>query len=125
MKRILLSIKPKYVDKIISGEKIVEYRKRVVTDVDLILIYATSPIQKVVAEFRVEEILSGTPKELWDATKEMGGINEKDYFAYYNGRDKAFAYKISDLNIYEKPLLLSDLGIKRAPQSFQYINGDY
>ena len=121
MKRILLSIKPKYVDKIISGEKIVEYRKRVVTDVDLILIYATSPIQKVVAEFRVEEILSGTPKELWDATKEMGGIDEKDYFAYYNGRDKAFAYKISYLNIYEKPLLLSDLGIKRAPQSFQFI----
>ena len=121
MKRILLSIKPEYVDKIFSGEKKVEYRKRVVSDVDLILIYATSPIQKVVAEFKVEGILSGSPKELWDTTKEIGGINEEDYFAYYNGSNRAFAYKISELNIYKKPLLLSDLGIKHAPQSFQFI----
>ena len=56
MKKILLPIKPVYVAKILSGEKKVEYRKKVVADVDLILIYASAPIKKIVAEFKVETL---------------------------------------------------------------------
>lgn len=121
MKKILLSIKPKYVNKIFSGEKKVEYRKNVVPDVELVYIYATVPIKKIVAEFKVNKVLCGTPNELWIETKDIGGIDFKDYCEYFARRDKAYAYIISNLQIYDTPLLLSDLGIKRPPQNYQYI----
>lgn len=121
MKKILLPIKPEFVARILSGEKKVEYRKKVVADVEYILIYATVPVQKVVAEFKVEKILCASPDELWMETKNVGGINEADFFSYFRGCEKAYAYVISHLNIYENPFQLSDLGIKRAPQNYQYI----
>ena len=121
MKKILLPIKPEFVARILSGEKKVEYRKKVVADVEYILIYATVPVQKVVAEFKVEKILCASPDELWMETKNVGGINEADFFSYFRGCEKAYAYVISHLNIYENPFHLSDLGIKRAPQNYQYI----
>ena len=47
---ILLSIKPKYSDLILSGEKRVEFRRTWAADeVGLIAIYASSPIQRIVA----------------------------------------------------------------------------
>lgn len=125
MKKILLPIKPVYVAKILSGEKKVEYRKKVVADVDFILIYASAPIKKIVAEFQVENIISSSPEKLWAETKGVGGIEESDYFHYFQGCEKAYAYTISQLTIYENPLDLSDLGIERAPQSYQYINCIY
>lgn len=121
MKKILLPIKPEFVARILSGEKKVEYRKKVVADVEYILIYATVTVQKVVAEFKVEKILCSSPDELWMETKNVGGINEKDYFDYFRGCEKAYAYVISHLKIYDNPLDLSNFGIKRAPQNFQYI----
>lgn len=121
MKKILLPIKPEYVNRIFSGEKKVEFRKKVIPDVETIVIYATVPVRRIVAEFQVGRILSGSPKELWMETKEIGGIDEKAYFTYFQKSDKAYAYVISQLKIYEKPILLSDLGITRPPQNFQYI----
>ena len=121
MKKILLPIRPEFVARIFSGDKKVEYRKKVVSDVEHILIYATVPVQKVVAEFKVEKILCASPYELWMKTKSVGGINETDFFNYFRGCEKAYAYVISCLKIYENPYLLSDLGIKRAPQNYQYI----
>lgn len=43
------------------------------------------------------------------------------YFSYYAGKDKAIAYKLKDVVIYEKPKALSDYGIRQAPQSFVYL----
>ena len=45
---VLMSIKPKYVEKILSGEKKYEYRKTLLKkDVESILVYSTSPVKKV------------------------------------------------------------------------------
>lgn len=122
MKKILLPIKPEYVNRIISGEKRVEYRKKIVSDVNVILIYVTVPVQRIVGEFRVGGIMSGTPDELWNNTHTIGGINKKDFYTYFQRCDKAHAYIISQLKIYDNPLCLSDLGLKRAPQNYQYID---
>lgn len=39
----------------------------------------------------------------------------------YIGEGKAYAWHISDLVIFDKPKELSEFGVKRAPQSWQYI----
>ena len=49
---ILLSIRPEYVEKIISGEKKYDYRtKAAKRNVDKIIIYETTPVKKVIAYF--------------------------------------------------------------------------
>ena len=49
MSRMLLSIKPEYVNKIVAGKKKYEFRKfHCREDVDTIVIYATAPVKQVI-----------------------------------------------------------------------------
>ena len=123
MRKLLLPIKPKYVDAIIAGTKRVEYRTRIRKDseVTTALIYRSGDLKKIVAEFTICGIIEGTPEQVWDQTKEFGGIEEKDYFRYFANKDKAYAYQICNLVIYPEPIPLVKLGIEKAPMSFMYI----
>ena len=123
MRKLLLPIKPKYVDAIIAGTKRVEYRTRIRKDseVTTALIYRCDDLKKIVAEFTIGGIIKGTPEQVWKQTKELGGIEEKDYFQYFANRNIAYAYQICNLVIYPEATPLSSLGIKKAPRSFRYI----
>jgi predicted transcriptional regulator len=46
-------------------------------DVDKIVIYATYPIMRVVAEANVEKVIEGNLSEVWKRTKNFSGIMEK------------------------------------------------
>lgn len=123
MSKILISIKPEYVRKIISGEKKFEYRtKAAKRDIDALIIYETNPIKRVVAEAKVLEVLELPPEELWDKTKEYSGISKAFFDGYFEGRDKAYAYRLGEVKVYDEPLELSFYGVKSAPQSFIYLN---
>ena len=69
--KALLSIKPEFVDKIRTGEKLFEYRKAVFKrqDVKSVVIYSTMPEGKIIGEFEIGEIIKSRPSELWEATK--------------------------------------------------------
>jgi predicted transcriptional regulator len=122
MSAMLLSIKPKYVKVIFEGRKSYEFRKsKPKKDVDQIIFYASSPQKEVVGEAIIEEILEGTPKEIWEIAKSASGITKRDFLAYYKGKEKAFAYKLKDVVIYNVPRKLSSYGIIQAPQSFIYV----
>ncbi len=122
MSAMLLSIKPRYAKVILEGKKQYEFRKSRPKDgVDRIIFYASSPQKEVVGEATIDKILEGTPKEIWEIAKTAAGITKKFYFSYYAGKDKAIAYKLKDVVIYEKPKALSDYGIHQAPQSFVYL----
>lgn len=122
MCKILLSINPEHVDHIIDGSKEFEFRKiRCKEDVDGIIIYATSPVQQVVAEADIETILEDTPAKVWEETSHKSGISREFFFNYYQGRAKAVAYKLTNLSVFKEPKSLKDYGISAAPQSFVYI----
>ena len=123
MRKLLLPIKPKYVDAIITGTKRVEYRTRIRKDseVTTALIYRSGDLKKIVAEFTIGGIIEGSPEQVWEQTKGIGGIEEKDYFRYFANRDKAYAYQICNLVIYPEPIPLVNLDIEKAPMSFMYI----
>ena len=123
MRKLLLPIKPKYVDAIIAGTKRVEYRTRIRKDseVTTALIYRSGDLKKIVAEFTIGGIIEGSPEQVWKQTKELGGIEEKDYFQYFANRNIAYAYQICNLVIYPEAISLSSLGIEKAPMSFMYI----
>lgn len=122
MRKMLLSIKPEYVEKILSGEKKYEYRKfRCRDDVDKIIIYATAPVQKVVGEAEIADIVEGDPQEVWEKTKEHSGISKEFFCEYYKGKKTAIAYQLKSRKRYDPPLTLQDFGVKTAPQSYCYL----
>ena len=123
--KVLLSIKPEYVERIFEGEKRYEYRRNLFKrqDITTIVVYATKPIGKVIGEFEIGNVLEGNPYEIWEETKHCSGISESDYAKYFGEREKGFAIGIKKTKVYKKPLELMDLNpnIKYAPQSFMYI----
>ena len=122
MCNILISINPKYVESIFNGTKKYEYRKvKCKQDIDKIIIYSTHPIMKVVGEAKVEEILEDSPEKIWNITQKESGINFKFYSDYYENREKAIAYKLTDIIKYDFPKDLELYGVKFAPQSFVYV----
>jgi len=125
--KVLLSIKPEFVAKIFSGEKLFEYRKAVFKKpgVKSIVIYSTMPEGKIVGEFSIGDILAKHPKELWEETKKVSGINKEFFDEYFNDRDIGYAIQIKALKKYDQPIdpYKKERGFK-APQSFKYLDSD-
>lgn len=122
MCEILLSINPEHVENIFAGKKEYEYRKTLCKrKVDKIIIYSTSPTMKVVGEAEVQEVLVAHPNEIWEKTKRKAGINQDFYNEYYDNREYAVAYHLTNVMQYKEPKELVDFGVKAAPQSFVYV----
>lgn len=122
MSKILMSIKPEYVDKIFTGEKKYEYRKRLCKEkIDTIIVYSSSPIQKVVGELKIKQVLYNKKSIIWDKTNRYGGITKTKYDKYYENCDYAVAYEIEKAILYDKQKDLKDFNVKMAPQSYVYI----
>lgn len=121
--KILLSIHPKFIEKILTGEKRFEYRKSMPTkDIESVIIYATKPVGKVVAEFKVKSIHSKSPEQLWLETKDYAGINEDFFFQYFKDREIAHAFEVGELMVFEQPKELKEfISSGVPPQSFCYI----
>ncbi len=124
MEKILLSIKPKWANKIFSGEKKFEFRRKIFknTAVKTAVVYSTMPVGSLIGEFYIKGIHQDTPANIWNKTKEEAGIS-KDYFdEYYNGTNLAFAIEISKPILYKEPINVKEryCGFK-PPQSFMYL----
>lgn len=122
---LLMSIKPEFVGKILSHEKLYEFRKSIFKqNVERIFIYSTYPVKKIVGYFEVTEIICESPIELWNSFSEVSGICKKDFFKYYEGVNEGFAIKIDNLHIFEEFIDMDDYDDFRAPQSFCYIENN-
>lgn len=120
--RVLLSIKPEFAFKILDGSKQYEYRRVIFknTDVNMVLVYASDPIQKVIGEFEIDGILHDDVQVLWEKTESHAGISKKRFLQYFRNKTKGYAIKVREAKKYEHPILLSVLKLTWAPQSFMY-----
>jgi len=123
--KVLLSIRPKYVRKIISGKKGYEFRKVIFKDqsVQEIYIYSSSPVKKIVGKFKIGQIIEGHPEALWEQVKDHAGLTRDDFFGYFSGKDKGYAIEIVNFVRFEKPVDPKKNDPKFIPpQSFQYFD---
>lgn len=121
--KILLSVKPEYVYRILDKSKRFEFRHKLAKEaVDSIVLYATHPVMKVVGEVEVTGTITTSPTALWEKTKKFAGISREKYRKYFRNRKTASAYVLGEVTQYENPLTLESLGIKNAPQSFIYLS---
>lgn len=125
--KVLLSIKPEFVEKIFSEEKRFEYRKTIFKQkVDTVVIYSTMPEGRIVGEFSIESILNDDPESIWNVTNRYSGISHNFFKQYFNNKERAYAIKIGDIERYEKPIDPKSFDFPfTAPQSFFYVDDDY
>jgi predicted transcriptional regulator len=128
---VLMSIKPKFADRIMNGEKKWEFRKVwSVTSPDRIYVYSSSPVQLIIGYFIPGQILYSDPKELWKRCQ-PAGIEKKEFFEYFKKFDEnnkgknlkqknlAKAIEISEFFKFKTPVTLNQLSDKlRPPQNY-------
>lgn len=120
--KVVLSIKPEFAFKIFDGTKKFEFRKSIFKNekIKTIIVYASSPVQRVIGEFDIEEVLNHDLSTLWDLTQEFSGISEKFYYEYFTNKEQGFAIKIKKTRKYRTPKCLrADFNLS-PPQSFAY-----
>lgn len=119
-----MSIKPEFALKIFDGTKKFEFRKSIYKNdsISSVIVYASSPMKKVIGEFKIKDIHKDSPTRIWKQTKNESGITKKFFDEYFQGREKAYAIEIQSINKYKNPKCLKkDYNIHFAPQSFMYV----
>ena len=101
----ILSIKPKYVNAILEGDKRYEFRKTSFRrEVKEVFVYATKPIGKIVCKFYVGEIIEDKPEKLWKNYRDLSGLTEEEFFTYFSGMRKGVAIEIEDVEKFKEPI---------------------
>jgi len=122
---VLLSVKPHFAESIFNGKKKYEYRKTrfSISNIQKIIVYASSPIKKIVGEFHIAEIIQDTPELIWLRTGNLAGIRREIFFHYFTGKNIGYAIRIKHAKKYRVPYDPRDVveGFI-PPQSFMYIN---
>ncbi|MFA6038692.1 MAG: hypothetical protein WCV62_01640 [Candidatus Peribacteraceae bacterium] len=121
---IFLPIKPKYALKIHQQQKLVEFRKVGFKRAsNICVVYASSPVKKIIGYFVIEEVTEGTPGMIWKKYSRQGCISKAEFYEYFASCEKAFAIKIKSYHALEEEIdpreRIQDFHI---PQSFRYLS---
>jgi len=121
--KVLLSIKPKFAEKIFNGTKKFEFRRSVFKNPNIktIVVYASFPVQKVIGEFDINRIICKNVHDLWEYTQQHAGIDRNYFFDYFSDKENGYAIEVKRTRKYKKPLLLKENFNMVPPQSFAYI----
>lgn len=121
--KVILSIKPEFAEKIFNGSKKFEFRRRLYKNkqIKTVVVYASSPISKVIGEFEIEDVIHDELNSLWQTTSEYSGISRDYYFDYFKGTEMGYAIAVKRAELYKEPVCIKEtFGIK-PPQSFAYV----
>ena len=139
MVKIIAAIKPEYIEKIINGEKTIEIRKTLPNTPHpfKVLMYCTKDKfvkfftdfdgeflnGKIVGEFICDAHGHFEPTSngyIYHGRDGKFGVEDDFIIRYMNGK-MAYGWHISETKVYDAPIELSDMGMKKAPQSWCYI----
>ncbi|MFZ5633103.1 MAG: ASCH domain-containing protein [Bacillota bacterium] len=124
---LLISIRPEYAKKIFDGIKTVELRRVSprVKKGDLVLVYVSSPTKAIVGSFKVTQVLTMQPDELWRHVEDLAGVSRKEFDDYFEGASMAVGIFLNSAQRLPIPIKLHHLKEKwpsfRPPQCYHYI----
>lgn len=124
---LLVSVKPRYAELLLSGVKTVELRRvrPQIAAGGLVLIYASSPTMQMVGTGTVAGIATDTLDEIWRRCAGQTGLDRTTYDTYFAGRKLAVAITLDDVRPLRHGIPLAELRRRisgfRPPQSFRYM----
>lgn len=123
---MVLSIRPSYSNKLLSGKKTVELRRRFPVGAShgtLVYIYSTSPVQAIVACASISKVHNLPVAQLWKNFRRSASITKFNFYEYFQGIESGFAIEFSYVRPLSRPLPLEELRERFSfapPQSFLY-----
>ena len=127
-KAVIISLHPEHANKILLGEKKLEFRRVWATQpVNTVIIYSTLPVKKIVAIAYVKQVHVGSRSRLWTLAKTIGGgLTRRALYSYFEGKKQGYAIEFEHVRIL-CPAISPELVIERfrAPQSFAYLDQKY
>lgn len=122
----LISVHPVHVQKIMSGEKNLEFRRVWPTRaIETLVVYATHPEQRLAAIVQIAGVVRASKTALWQlASVERGGITRRALFEYFEGKDFGVAIRLGErLDLGSGMFPKNVFGASfRPPQSFRYLS---
>lgn len=133
-KYLLLSIKPRIIEEILCGDKKFEFRKKLpdLRNVELgiestILIYSSSPEQKIFGSFKAKNVYVEKFDSLMKKVKATEAYRSR-IFNYIQHEGTCYALEISELKVFNNPLSLSYLREHHnnfyPGQSYRYLESE-
>lgn len=121
---LLMSIRPKFAEAILSGAKTVELRRRPPRDQPtVVLIYGSGAIGAVLGVAQLKDIHTSTPNEIWRQFGGFAGVSRAEFNAYFAGSETASALELTDVRRSDADVPLTSLrefGLE-PPQSWRYV----
>jgi predicted transcriptional regulator len=113
---VLLSIKPRYAQRILSGIKKFELRTWIGLNLYpgmLVVMYVSGNVKAIVGEFRIGKVYKGRPEYVWGRLLEEGGedatgVGDEDYLYIARAR-KAMALEVLEPRAYKRPPRLDEV----------------
>ena len=125
---IFLSLKPRFAEAILTGEKTIELRRqppRIAVPTQALL-YASSPTMSLVGTCSVDEVVEYAPSTLWRRFGSVSGVSRREFDSYFLGCTRAYGLQLSDPRRLDEPVTLSSIREELAgfqpPQSFRYVS---
>jgi len=130
MSNFLISVRPRYAEKILSGEKTVELRRRFPTlsNGGTALIYSSSPVCAIVGYTQIKDVKNVTISQIWRRYRDHACISKSEFYDYFAGLKLGFALILTGTKTFGRQLdssLLRDRYGIVPPQSYRYLNGEF
>ncbi|MBN2532307.1 MAG: ASCH domain-containing protein [Spirochaetales bacterium] len=108
---ILMSIKPGYVEKILSGIKTIEIRRKFSSKWigNKVVLYASNPLCALIGEALISKVSSGQPNEVWNQFSEQIGCTREEFNKYTEFTEKIYAIELSNLIPYRSFVFLTQI----------------
>jgi predicted transcriptional regulator len=124
---LLLSIRPRYAQAILSGTKSAEIRRQrpAVHPGTLVIIYATKPVGALVGTARISDIAEGIPADIWEQHHDCTGVSKAEYDTYLSGAETAYLLFLRQVQRLEPLLTLEQIrsaATFQPPQSYRYLS---
>jgi len=129
-KNLLLSIQPRIVQEIVDGKKLFEFRKKLPRMDNsgisqTIVIYCSSPKMQIFGSFKIGRYFHENFEELMIKVNAAESYKER-ISRYFKDKSSCHAMEITELNIYDFPLGLTELREKFPGfvpgQSYRYLD---
>lgn len=127
---VLLSIKDKYVQQILKGEKTAEVRRLFSPrrHVARVYVYVPSPRMEVVGYFDIQQVRKLPIDELWAESGKESALSQQEFYQYFSGKMTGVAIHFDNFNLLDESKglrkLKEQLSKFHPPQSFIYVSSE-
>jgi predicted transcriptional regulator len=107
----LLSVRPKYVDQILTGQKTIELRRQRprIEQGHAFFLYASSPIQAVAGVAQVCGVEIRGIGGLWKEVSARARITRAEFSAYFDACERGVAIHLASALTFARPLTLHEI----------------